>query len=163
MNWQLIQALDVNHGRRIDLSSQSTARRINDLAESVWRTQRLQSLQTHPWVHSQPVLPEVLQGVVERVLFRYVKTSNGLPWVLLRVPNFTSVLNWLVFEVLTELDLEEILWEGQSVSKLGMESHANLGIMLFVEVLQPAVKNVRTIFWLDGLVIELPLGLRVRN
>ena len=36
-----------------------------------------------------------------------------------------------------------------------------LGIVLFVEVLQPAVQNVRAIIWLDSFVVELPLCLRV--
>jgi hypothetical protein len=35
--------------------------------------------------------------------------------------------------------------------------------MLFVEVLQPAMEDVRAIFGLDSLVIELPLRLRVWN
>jgi hypothetical protein len=41
------------------------------------------------------------------VLLRNAKASHGLLWILLWVSNFAGILDWLVFEVFTELNLEE--------------------------------------------------------
>lgn len=90
-----------------------------------------------PWVHSDVVLPEGLQLIVKGILLRDLKERHGLPWVLLRFSNLSHVLHWLVFKVLAQLELEEIL-----------------GIVILVEVGQPSVEDIRVmLIRLHGLFI----------
>jgi hypothetical protein len=68
---------------------------------------------------------------------------NSLLKVLVGIPNLPRILNWLIFQVLAELNLGEIL-----------------GIMLSVEFFQPITENViRMGVWLNGFFVSFLLSL----
>ncbi len=89
------------------------------------------------------ILPKGLELIIERVLLRDDKPRNRLPRVSLRVPHLTHVLYRLVFKVLTELELEQVL-----------------GIVRFMEVLEPLAQDVGLmLIRFDRLVVQLLLRL----
>ena len=97
-----------------------------------------------PGVDSHVVFPEHLSLKVEALLLWDLECGDGLPWlyvsgpvyvlgstwdsmatltwILFWVPHLSDVLDGLVFEVLAQLDLEQVF-----------------GVVLVVEVLQPSV------------------------
>jgi hypothetical protein len=68
----------------------------------------------------------------------------GAKPTLLRIPNLASIFDGLIFQVLAQLDLEQVLC-----------------VMLLVEILQPSVKDIRAVCGFDRLIIELLLCLGV--
>ena len=116
---------------------------LTDSPKYIRRTQGLHRLQPKPRIHTHVVLPESLQLVIKRILFWYLQPRYRLPWVFLWIPDLARVLHWLILEVLTELELEEIL-----------------RVVLGVEIAQPLAQNIRfVLLGLNGLVVELLLGL----
>lgn len=91
------------------------------------------------------ILPESLKLVIETILLRNHQLGDRLPWILLGIPHFADVLDWLVFEVLAQLDLQEIF-----------------SVVFLVEIFQPAVKDVRAVCWLDGFVTKFLLRFGAR-
>jgi hypothetical protein len=87
-----------------------------------------------PLIDSNVVLPKGFEFIIEGVLLGYYYSCYRLPWILLGVPDFachvsatnespvgtisTGILYWLVFQILAQLELPEVL-----------------GVMIFVEIL----------------------------
>ena len=76
-------------------------------------------------------------------MLRNENLCNSLPRVVVGIPDLPRVLNWLIFEILAELDLEEIF-----------------GIVLSVKFFQPIAENVvRMGVWLNRFFVGLRLCL----
>jgi hypothetical protein len=90
------------------------------------------------------IFPESFPSRNHTILHWDDNLGNSLPWVLLLIPNFTSILNWLLFEILTELDLEEVLC-----------------FMICMKLFQPRTQNVVWMrIWLDCFLVLLLLSFR---
>jgi len=76
-------------------------------------------------------------------LLRNENLCNSLPRVVVGIPDLPRVLNWLIFEILAELNLEEIF-----------------GIVLPVKFFQPIAEDVvRMGVWLNRFFVGLRLCL----
>ena len=112
-------------------------------SESVRWAQRLQALQSVPWVQSKVMLPERLPSRNKTVLLRNGNLGNSLPWILLRIPDLSSVFDGLIFEIFAKLDLEEVL-----------------SVVLAMKFLQPVRQNVIWVrIWLYSILIKILLCL----
>jgi hypothetical protein len=61
-----------------------------------------------PGVKSKMVFPKTLPCWLEAVLLRDYDLGYRLPWIFLRIPYFTCILNRLIFQILKELKLQVI-------------------------------------------------------
>lgn len=139
--WNLVNALDVDLLPAVHLPSQRARSGVDDSPQPIRATQRLIGLQSVPRVNSDMVFPESLPLEIETLLLRDLKSRDGLPGVLLRVPHFANVFNRLVLEVLAKLHLEQVL-----------------SVVFVVERLQPSVKDIAFVLvGLDDFVEELLL------
>lgn len=93
------------------------------------------------------VLPECLPRRQEAVLLRDDNLGYCLPGILLRIPGYSDVLDGLLFDILQELELQQVF-----------------RVMISVEFLQPVAQDVVGVgVWLDRLFVQLPLRVRRRD
>lgn len=71
------------------------------------------------------ILPERLPRRDHTILLWNDDLRNSLPWVLLFIPDFPCIFNWLVLEILAQLHLEEVF-----------------GVVLGVEFGQPVAEDM---------------------
>lgn len=61
-----------------------------------------------PGIQTQMILPESLPRRQEAVLLQDHDLSYRLPRILLNVPSYSNILDGLLFDVLQELELQQI-------------------------------------------------------
>ncbi len=87
------------------------------------------------------ILPESLPRRQEAILLRDDHLSYRLPRILLGIPSYPHILDRLLFDVLQELELQEVF-----------------GVMVLMEFLQPVAQDMVGVrVGLDGLLVQLPL------
>jgi len=55
------------------------------------------------------IFPKSLARSLEAVLLWNHNLRHRLPWILFGIPHFSSILNRLIFQVLAQLELEQIV------------------------------------------------------